>query len=50
MDILELALPPAELWAMANARDLDLAARPLDFHDFQDEDFVDRMREHISPC
>ncbi|KAI8469191.1 MAG: hypothetical protein J3K34DRAFT_424638 [Monoraphidium minutum] len=48
MDILELALPPAELWAIAAGR--DQGAPPLDFHDFLEDDFIDRMREHIAPC
>lgn len=48
MDILELALPPAELWALAAAN--AEGAPPLDFHDFLEDDFVDRMREHIAPC
>ena len=48
MDILELALPPAEMWAIA-AANAD-GAPPLDFHDCLSDDFVDRMRDHIAPC
>jgi hypothetical protein len=47
MDVLELALPPAELWAVAAAAG---EGPPLDFHDFLDDDFLDSMRLKVSPC
>jgi hypothetical protein len=51
IDILELALPAAEVWAMAEEGLMDDQAHPLDWFDSYDPEFVDEMRlNKLAPC
>jgi hypothetical protein len=51
IDVLELALPAAEVWAMAEEGLMGDEGHPLDWFDAYDEEFLDEMRlNKLAPC